>query len=191
MSHSGMSNRSSSPDDSNDSQEKTYSNDEHASDERNNTSRGAATDDSESDYPSAWLSVYDWDPSLDLAERPEPVDTSLEHFNILRPIETPQRTSHILPWPIAAPDAAPEQAPFPGPSKPVLSLESPVLGSVHINKDCFALILLHCDRNQQLERELAELRRERRDLDAELLCRGDDIAYYKKEIESLREARRD
>lgn len=140
---------------------------------------GAAADDSESDSSSGWLYVYDWDTSHDLAERPEPVDTSLERFkSILRPIETAQRTSHIAPWPTAAPAS-------------VLSLESPVFGSVDINKGCFELLMLHCDRNQQLERELAELRRERQDLDVELLCRGDDIEHYKKEIESLREARRD
>lgn len=175
---------------SDDYQEEAYSIEAHTTHERDEIDEGAATEDSDSNSSSTWLSIYDGDSPLDLAEQPEPVDTSLEHFNsILRPSGTAESTGRFLQWSIA--DAAPGQVPFPDASTPVLSLESPVLGNVGINKGCFELIMLHCNRAQELERELDKLRWERRDLNAELLCRGDDIAYYKKEIESLREARHD
>ncbi|KAK8070512.1 hypothetical protein PG997_010715 [Apiospora hydei] len=118
---------------------------------------------------------------------PETLDSGVEYFNtILRPAgtETNERSGYALPMSMTA---AMQHVPFPDALQPVLSLESPSLGHVDINKGCFELIQLHVERSQQLERELEELRKERRDLDTELLCRGEDIAHYKKEIERLKE----
>ncbi|KAK8023666.1 hypothetical protein PG993_011732 [Apiospora rasikravindrae] len=130
----------------------------------------------------AW-NVYTSSETVDFSSKQS--YSSLEYFNsILRPAERSERIGQVLPMSITTPS---QQASLPDALTPVLSLESPFLGHVDINKGCFDLIRLHCERNQQLERELEKLRRERRELDTELLCRGDDIAHYKKEIETLKE----
>ncbi|KAK8074215.1 hypothetical protein PG994_005114 [Apiospora phragmitis] len=184
-----MDTESSFPYDSEGSQVETY----HSSDEDDmpwvdNAAKNAITDASDSNVSSPEPSVYDEKQTFDSDKRPEPVDASLEYFNfLLRPVATGKRTDQAFPWSVAA--ALLQQVPFPNASTHVLSLESPSLGHVDINKGCFEIIRLHCDRNQDLESELAKLLRGRRDLDAELLCRGDDITYYKEEIKSLKKNR--
>ncbi|KAK6857088.1 hypothetical protein PG995_007275 [Apiospora arundinis] len=114
----------------------------------------------------------------------------LEHFNsILRPATaTSERTDrHVFLSGIPTAPALPQEVLRPNAPNAVLSFESPVLGHVDINKGCFDVIQLHHDRNQQLERELDRLRKERQGLDAELLCRGSDIEYYKGVIQHLKE----
>ncbi|KAK7973340.1 hypothetical protein PG988_007474 [Apiospora saccharicola] len=176
---------------SDDSQGEAYSIEEHSIPRSDENTEDEVTDGSEPESSSGWLSIYDGDLSLDLTGQPEPVDTSLEHFkSILRPIETAQTAGYVFPWSTGA-AVAPKQVHFPNVSNTVLSLESPVLGTVDINKGCFELIRLHCNRHQQLKDELDKLRKERQGLDAELLCRGDDIAYYKREIDKLKAARHD
>ncbi|KAK7946176.1 uncharacterized protein PG986_010497 [Apiospora aurea] len=157
----------SSPYDSEGSQERMDESNEDNTLRVDDTAEDATTDSSRSELSSLDSDLYN------------------KYFNtILRPTEAIERSGHALPMPMTA---AIQHVPYPDALQPVLSLESPSLGHVDINMGCFELIQLHVERSQQLERELEELRKERKDLDTELLCRGEDIAHYKKEIERLKE----
>ncbi|KAK6839453.1 hypothetical protein PG987_005319 [Apiospora arundinis] len=177
---------------SGDSQDETQSSSNDISSEGGEVANEIAADATYSDMSSSRSSsIYQGEQQqLGPAQSADEGCVSIEHFNsILRPAtETSEPIDrHVSPSETLTVPPPPQEVLHPNALNAVLSFESPVLGHVDLNKGCFEVIQLHHNRNQQLERELDRLRKERQGLDAELLCRGSDIEYYKGVIQHLKE----